>query len=439
VAHLLHEFVLELRYRYETGFPIPGVPSGQPDHAYCLLHQKLQLLNCCIERKKAREGKAEDSKGDDSDDEFFDCDNDEGEKVESKDLPIWSRKPEGRTKTFNKMRLLEHDDYLYVPECQEPAPLSEDQLAEQAEVMLQLGDDREGSEVRTRMQMGSLLSDMESFKAANPGAILADFVRWHSPRDWVQDGEDEEGKGHLSARMEAPGNAWSEAWTAAKPVPARRQRRLFDDTKEAEKALQYWAALKPGDAAQCLAPVLLHAAAVRVEGETRSTPSAAIASSAARAAISQLSRYPCAAEVIHYSADGGSAFEEEFRKRRRAMEEAAAQLAAAEAKISQAKSLRVKFLGEEEAPGGDDEDLGRRARAVVEASVPHDREGVSRHMADFVWDLCAAKAGGEVLVLGAARGPAGRLIRRMFWEAKCANAKEDVTVDKVTCGNMSIE
>lgn len=41
--------------------------------------------------------------------------------------------------------------------------------------------------------------------------------------------------GHLSTRMQIPGNIWSEAWQSAKPVPARRQKRLFDDTKEAEK------------------------------------------------------------------------------------------------------------------------------------------------------------------------------------------------------------
>ena len=36
----------------------------------------------------------------------------------------------------------------------------------------------------------------------------------------------------------------------AKPVPARRQKRLFDDTREAEKVIQYLAQLKPGDVAQ---------------------------------------------------------------------------------------------------------------------------------------------------------------------------------------------
>ncbi len=54
------------------------------------------------------------------------------------------------------------------------------------QVMLQLGMDAEGAELRAKMQSASLLSDMESFKAANPGAILADFVRWHSPRDWEE-------------------------------------------------------------------------------------------------------------------------------------------------------------------------------------------------------------------------------------------------------------
>jgi len=35
--------------------------------------------------------------------------------------------------------------------------------------------------------------------------------------------------------MKIPGNVWVEVWHSARPVPARRQRRLFDDTKEAEK------------------------------------------------------------------------------------------------------------------------------------------------------------------------------------------------------------
>jgi hypothetical protein len=75
-------------------------------------------------------------------------------------------------------------------------------------------------------------------QAANLGAVLEDFVRWYSPRDWIETEDvDEFGNpgGELSPRMKLPGNLWLEVWSSANPVPARRQRRLFDDTKEAEK------------------------------------------------------------------------------------------------------------------------------------------------------------------------------------------------------------
>ena len=34
---------------------------------------------------------------------------------------------------------MHNNEYLYIPVCQDPTPLTEDMLAEQAEVMLQLG------------------------------------------------------------------------------------------------------------------------------------------------------------------------------------------------------------------------------------------------------------------------------------------------------------
>lgn len=45
--------------------------------------------------------------------------------------------------------------------------------------------------MRARMQSACLLSDMEAFKAANPGCCLGDFVRWYSPRDWITDDDEE--------------------------------------------------------------------------------------------------------------------------------------------------------------------------------------------------------------------------------------------------------
>lgn len=60
------------------------VTSGFPDMRTCLLNQKLQMLNVCMERKNIREGKlpfsmqglAHQEGKTDSDDEFFDCDDD---------------------------------------------------------------------------------------------------------------------------------------------------------------------------------------------------------------------------------------------------------------------------------------------------------------------------------------------------------------------------
>lgn len=65
-------------------------------------------------------------------------------------------------------------------------------------------------------------------------------MRWYSPRDYVEEEEqNDQGetvvKGTLSPRMKIPGNMWVEAWETARVTPARRQKRLFDDTKEAEK------------------------------------------------------------------------------------------------------------------------------------------------------------------------------------------------------------
>lgn len=45
--------------------------------------------------------------------------------------------------------------------------------------------------------------------------------------------------GRLSERMSTPGNLWREVWDNARPIPVSRQKRLFDDTTEAEKARKF--------------------------------------------------------------------------------------------------------------------------------------------------------------------------------------------------------
>lgn len=85
------------------------------------------------------------------------------------------------------MLLIDSDEELYIPVTQDPVPKTEDELEDDAEMLLKLGSD---SEFRTQLMSATLLSDMESFKAANPSAKIDDFIRWYSPRDWIEEDSD---------------------------------------------------------------------------------------------------------------------------------------------------------------------------------------------------------------------------------------------------------
>ncbi|XP_048339326.1 rab3 GTPase-activating protein catalytic subunit isoform X2 [Sphaerodactylus townsendi] len=422
VAHLWQEFVLEMRYRWENNFFIPGLASGAPDLRCCLLHQKLQMLNCCMERKKARdEGKksnnfdrsssstgkpdqlgrdyrkeSDKEKGEvgrsweswsDSEEEFFECLSDTEElkgngqenvkkgaaKEGSKEtLPV---KPEGRLHQHGNLTLLHPGEPLYVPVTQEPAPMTEDLLEEQSEVLAKLGTSAEGAHIRARMQSACLLSDMESFKAANPGCCLEDFVRWYSPRDYVEEETvDEKGnvviKGELSARMKIPNNMWVEAWESAKPIPARRQRRLFDDTREAEKVLHYFAVQKPADLAQHLLPCVLHAAVLKVKEEESLEDITSI-----KKIIKQIITH--ASKILRFP-------NPEDKK----LEEIIAQIMSVEATIARTRSLKAKF-------------------GIDKCDQEEERKDLENFINSFLEQP-------EVSVIGAGRGPAGSIIHRLF-------------------------
>ena len=66
--------------------------------------------------------------------------------------------------------------------------------------------------------------------------------------------------GRLSTRMRQPHNVWREVWSTAEPIPVHRQKKLFDDTREAEKILHYLAGLKVAELGLLVLPVLTHCA-----------------------------------------------------------------------------------------------------------------------------------------------------------------------------------
>lgn len=82
------------------------------------------------------------SRSDESDDEFFDCDaaNDDEPSGGPSSYDEWN-KPEGRKSKLNDMKLIDCDEYLYVPVTQEHVQKTEDQLEDDAEILLQLGPD----------------------------------------------------------------------------------------------------------------------------------------------------------------------------------------------------------------------------------------------------------------------------------------------------------
>uniref|UniRef100_A0AAY4B730 Rab3 GTPase-activating protein catalytic subunit n=1 Tax=Denticeps clupeoides TaxID=299321 RepID=A0AAY4B730_9TELE len=416
VAHLWQEFVLEMRYRWENNFLIHGLDGGPPDLRCCLLHQKLQMLNCCIERKRARDdgrkGTGVEKKGgcengrlapqsasltsaspgksweswSDSEEEFFEClsDTDELKEVqptEQERSASGRTKPEGRLQPHDKLTLLNSDEPLYIPITQEPGPMTEDALEEQSEVLAKLGTSAEGAHLRARMQSACLLSDMESFKAANPGCLLEDFVRWYSPRDYVEEEvTDENGqtvvRGDLSTRMKIPGNMWVEAWETAKATPARRQRRLFDDTKEAEKVLHYLAVQKPSDLTRHLLSCVIHAAILKEKEEEVAEDIPSV-----RRSIQQL--VSLAGKLLHHPSP-------DYKK----LEDLISQVAGVEAVIAHARSLKAKFgLGKN--------DTGEEV------------EGLRR----FVISLLDEP---EVSVIDAGRSYVGSIIHKLFVSAQRA-------------------
>jgi Rab3 GTPase-activating protein catalytic subunit len=161
-----------------------------PDLGSCLLHQKLQMLQFCIETKRKQHAQLDKSNAimcassSSGSDIFYDANEEEAST---------EQQPKGRLQPMEEYLLDKPDEHIYVPITQDKGPLTDDMLeALTKHLTSQTANDR------VKEQLDVLLSDMQAFKAANPGARMEDFIRWHSPRDWVCSEEDgEEGLSDL--------------------------------------------------------------------------------------------------------------------------------------------------------------------------------------------------------------------------------------------------
>ncbi|KAK9816392.1 hypothetical protein WJX74_004148 [Apatococcus lobatus] len=155
--------------------------------------------------------------------------------------------PEGTCGTLANQCLLHYPSVpIRVPATQEVLVMTQDMVEDRQNALAALGDSEAGQRARMRLQGDVLASDMAAFKAANPGGCLADFVRWHSPKDWLC--ESPTGiPGRLSPRMaaEGGGGVWHALWEGTEACPTARQKLLMDPEVEGEKVLHFLETLPP--------------------------------------------------------------------------------------------------------------------------------------------------------------------------------------------------
>ncbi|CAI8596618.1 unnamed protein product [Vicia faba] len=251
--------VAEMRKLWSEEKHLPGVPLDDiPDLKSCLLYQQIQVINCCISRKR-RHIVANES----LDSMMMEANSNTLESSNFCDGTSASRLLYARLSTgelvlrlgahcpFRNVTLLETGEPAYCPITQEVPLLTEDLIKETEEFVLRTGSLGAGC--------SQLLSDMQAFKAANPGCILEDFVRWYSPPDWTENEVNTENsyssddssseslttRGQLSQRMQKEGNLWHELWITSKPVPAVKQTPLFEEDLAVEGILDAFEDIQP--------------------------------------------------------------------------------------------------------------------------------------------------------------------------------------------------
>lgn len=261
-------FLDGIELHWEMGWSIRGVPYDPlvgPATDACLLVQKLEMLNCCLHRLHSLK---------ETSSEVIAPGTPVGRK---RRLSVRCRKSATAVDDcMDEGNDADDDSGVWEPVVQPMPYVTRDMTeAEQTKIVMNADKATDGSANRcpsTARQSTALRSDMMSFKAANPGAEMSDFVQWFSPVDWIleQDppspGKNHSDKdeaseldspaavssndpkeapvrrrglrsGRLSARMQTPGNLWQEMWNSVEAIPASKQVPLFDAHMHGLKAL----------------------------------------------------------------------------------------------------------------------------------------------------------------------------------------------------------
>ncbi|KAI4994645.1 hypothetical protein ZWY2020_034286 [Hordeum vulgare] len=233
IAVLWIDFVREIRWCWEESERLPRMKTTSSiDLSACVIHQKLQMLAICIERKKS-----------------LNREKDTGDvhKERSSNSMAPNKIRKGSAGVVPSMMLINTFQEMHAPYTQDAPLMTEDMHEERLQAAEAFGN---AVGLSGQLERDILSSDMSAFKAANPDSAFEDFIRWHSPGDWV--GEDKSDgspawppKGKLSQRMSEHGNMWRKIWNDAPALPVCEQKSLLDSIREGEKVVHYLETLRP--------------------------------------------------------------------------------------------------------------------------------------------------------------------------------------------------
>lgn len=169
------------------------------------------------------------------------------------------------------LSLQQTGEQLYAPYLQRPFPLTDDVAAERGLMLYRqssLTNTWQRLEVAHRILKPKLLSDMQSFKAANPGATFHDFVTWYgNPSDPLcvdetvsKQPNTKDGRADAKRTLDLTREFWVSTWEEAEPIPATEQGPLFDAESTVEMSLDYLENIHPASLLSQVAAVNLASA-----------------------------------------------------------------------------------------------------------------------------------------------------------------------------------
>ncbi|EAY15791.1 hypothetical protein TVAG_159640 [Trichomonas vaginalis G3] len=193
---LWDKFVKQVRHNAERKILIPSVDTEGVNYQYCVIYQKLQMINYCIKNPESG---------------FI--------------------KSDGET----TIPLVNGPGFIVTPERQVIPMRTQDQLDADDKLIKQSAEDDDS---RIFLQATQLRSDIASFKASNPMSLFSDFVHWYFPHSFDPKTNDVK---------EGFNPEYKKVWDSTKPCEARKQQRLFDSLEQIELALDYLETLAPGE------------------------------------------------------------------------------------------------------------------------------------------------------------------------------------------------